>query len=90
LASHRTWLVCVVEGITVAEVAYRSLASVYEWLVGEELTSPAGSARAFETVTSGLGSEARILDCACGIGLLAVGLAQAGELPSVSRTGICG
>jgi len=62
----------------VAEVAYRSLASVYEWLVGEELTSPAGSARAFETVTSGLGSEARILDCACGIGLLAVGLAQAG------------
>ena len=26
-----------VEGITVAEVAYRSLASVYEWLVGEEL-----------------------------------------------------
>ena len=78
MASHGTWLVCVVEGITVAEVAYRSLASVYEWLVGEELTSPAGSARAFETVTSGLGSEARILDCACGIGLLAVGLAQAG------------
>jgi 2-polyprenyl-3-methyl-5-hydroxy-6-metoxy-1,4-benzoquinol methylase len=67
-----------VEGITVAEVAYRSLAWVYEWLVGEELTSPAGSARAFETVTSGLGSQARILDCACGIGLLAVGLAQAG------------
>jgi len=62
----------------VAEVSYRSLASVYEWLVGEELTSPVGSARAFETVTSGLGPGARIRDCACGIGLLAVGLAQAG------------
>ncbi len=61
-----------------AEVAYGSLASVYEWLVAEAKTSPAGSAQAFEMVTAGLAPGAQILDCSCGIGLLAVGLAQAG------------
>src|SRR6059058_2803504 len=66
------------EGITVGEVAYGSLASVYEWLVPDDKASPAGSARAFEMVTAGLDPGAEILDCACGIGLLAVGLAEAG------------
>ena len=60
------------------EVAYGSLASVYEWLVSDAKASPAGNAQAFERVTAGLEPGARILDCACGIGLLAVGLAEAG------------
>jgi len=62
----------------VGEVAYGSLASVYEWLVPDAKASPAGSAQALEMVTAGLGPGAQILDCACGIGLLAVGLAEAG------------
>ena len=61
-----------------AEISYRSLAPVYEWLIPTELTTPAGSARAFEIVTERLRPGARILDCSCGIGLLAVGLAEAG------------
>ena len=61
-----------------AGVAYGALASVYEWLVADAKASPAGSAQAFEMVTAELDPGARILDCACGIGLLAVGLAQAG------------
>ena len=60
------------------EVAYGSLASVYEWLVSDAKASPAGNAQAFEMVTAGLDPGAQILDCACGIGLLAVGLAEAG------------
>src|SRR3954452_9808272 len=70
--------VCASEEATVSEVAYESLASVYEWLVPDDKASPAGSARAFEMVTAGLDPGAQILDCACGIGLLAVGLAEAG------------
>jgi SAM-dependent methyltransferase len=64
--------------MVVSEVAYGSLASVYEWLVGDAKVTPAGSAQAFETVTAGLTPDAEILDCSCGIGLLAVGLAEAG------------
>ncbi len=60
------------------EVAYGSLASVYEWLVSDAKASPAGNAQAFGVVTAGLDPGAQILDCACGIGLLAVGLAEAG------------
>jgi len=60
------------------EGAYRSLASVYEWLVSDTKASPAGNAQAFEAVTAGLAPGAEILDCACGIGLLAVGLVEAG------------
>lgn len=61
-----------------SEVAYGSLASVYEWLVGDDKVTPAGSAQAFDDVTAGLAPDAAILDCSCGIGLLAVGLAEAG------------
>ncbi|WP_461164089.1 class I SAM-dependent methyltransferase [Arthrobacter sp. R4-81] len=60
------------------EVAYGSLASVYEWLVPDAKASPAGNAQGFEMVTAGLDPGGQILDCACGIGLLAVGLAEAG------------
>jgi SAM-dependent methyltransferase len=62
----------------VSEVAYGSLASVYEWLVGDAKVTPGGSAHAFDSVTAGLAPGAEILDCSCGIGLLAVGLAEAG------------
>jgi SAM-dependent methyltransferase len=67
-----------VGGITVGEVAYGSLAWVYEWLVPDAKASPAGNAQALGMVTAGLGPGAQVLDCACGIGLLAVGLAEAG------------
>ena len=54
--------VCAWKGITVGEVAYGSLASVYEWLVPDAMASPAGSAQAFEMVTAGLDQGAQILD----------------------------
>jgi SAM-dependent methyltransferase len=59
-----------------AEVPYDTLADVYDWLVPEELLTPQGSAAAFaEHVEPG----ARVLDCACGTGTLAVGLALGGH-----------
>jgi SAM-dependent methyltransferase len=57
---------------------YRTLAEVYDYLVPEALLSPEGSAAAFATVTEELAPGARVLDCACGTGTLAVGLALAG------------
>jgi SAM-dependent methyltransferase len=68
-------------------MAYGSLASVYEWLVPDAKVSPSGNAQAFETVTAGLGPRAQILDCACGIGLLAVGLAEAGFVVTACDAG---
>lgn len=61
-----------------AESAYRSLASVYDWLVPDQLATPDGNLAAYEAVTSRLRPGARVLDASCGIGLLAVGLARAG------------
>ena len=57
---------------------YDTLAEVYDWLVPEALLEPEGSAAAFETVLAELPSGARVLDCACGTGTLAVGLALRG------------
>jgi SAM-dependent methyltransferase len=57
---------------------YRSLADVYDFLVPEALLSPEGSAAAFDGVLGGLAPGARVLDCACGTGTLAVGLALQG------------
>ena len=55
--------------------AYDTIAAVYEFLVPDELLTPEGSAAAFaEHVEPG----ARVLDCACGPGTLAVGLALRG------------
>ena len=51
---------------------YRSLAEVYDFLVPESLLSPEGSAAAFEPL---LDPGMRVLDCACGTGTLAAGLA---------------
>jgi SAM-dependent methyltransferase len=57
---------------------YGSLAEVYDFLVPEPLLSPEGSVAAFAMVTDELPAGARVLDCACGTGTLAVGLALQG------------
>ena len=57
---------------------YDTLADVYDWLVPEPLLAPEGSAAAFEMVLGELSPGARVLDCACGTGTLAVGLALRG------------
>ena len=58
--------------------AYAELAAVYEFTVPEAMLSPAGSVAAFGQFAAGLGAGGSVLDCACGIGMLAVGLAEAG------------
>jgi SAM-dependent methyltransferase len=57
---------------------YETLADVYEWLVPDPLLTPEGSAEAFAPELAELGPGARVLDCAAGIGTLAVGLALRG------------
>ena len=57
---------------------YDTLADFYDFLVPEALLSPEGSAAAFEDVVAELPAGARVLDCACGTGTLAVGLALRG------------
>ena len=57
---------------------YDTLADVYDWLVPESLLAPEGSAAAFDAVLRELSPGARVLDCACGTGTLAVGLALRG------------
>ena len=59
-----------------ADGAYDTIACVYDYLVPDALLSPRGSAGAFgQYVAPG----ARVLDCACGTGTLAVGLALRGH-----------
>ena len=57
---------------------YDTLADVYDFLVPEALLEPEGSAAAFAPVIADLPAGARVLDCACGTGTLAVGLALRG------------
>jgi SAM-dependent methyltransferase len=57
---------------------YETLASVYEFLVPDELLEPEGAAAAFGDVAGQLAPGARVLDCAAGTGQLAVGLALRG------------
>ena len=57
---------------------YDTLADVYDFLVPEALLEPEGSAAAFAPVLADLPPGARVLDCACGTGTLAVGLALRG------------
>jgi SAM-dependent methyltransferase len=61
------------EVITVA--GYGALADVYEWLVPDDKLTPAGAVAAFSDLVKSLPPRARVLDCACGTGQLAVGLA---------------
>ncbi|MGH9012066.1 MAG: class I SAM-dependent methyltransferase [Acidimicrobiia bacterium] len=59
------------------DVAYDGLADVYDWLVPEALLTPEGTVAAFSGLVA-LPPGGRVLDCACGIGQLAVGLALLG------------
>jgi SAM-dependent methyltransferase len=57
---------------------YDTLAAVYDWLVRPaDLLTPHGNAEAFDGLVD-LPPGARLLDCACGTGHLAVGLALRG------------
>lgn len=58
--------------------AYNELAEVYEWLISDAKLAPAAFAASFDDVLSLLPSGARVLDCSCGTGQLAVGLAGRG------------
>ena len=64
--------------MTATPRSYDTLAGVYEWLVPEPLLTPQGAARAFDSVIDTVPAGARVLDCACGTGQLAVGLALRG------------
>lgn len=58
---------------------YGELSEVYEWLIGDDKVTPAQAAAAYgNDVVGVLPPDARILDCACGTGQLAVGLAGLG------------
>ena len=59
-----------------ADGTYDTIAGVYEYLVPDALLSPRGSAAAFAQYVE---PGARVLDCACGTGTLAVGLALRGH-----------
>jgi SAM-dependent methyltransferase len=58
-------------------VAYDGLADVYDWLIPGALLTPEGTVAAFSGLVS-LPPGGRVLDSACGIGQLAVGLALQG------------
>ena len=57
---------------------YGELAEVYEWLISDAKVTPAAFAAAFEDVIDLLPTDAHVLDCSCGTGQLAVGLAGLG------------
>jgi SAM-dependent methyltransferase len=57
---------------------YETLAGVYEWLMPDGKLTPAGSVDAFGDVVRSLPVDAHVLDCSCGTGQLAVGLAARG------------
>lgn len=58
---------------------YEALSEVYEWLIGDDKLTPAQAAEVYySAVVGALPTNARVLDCACGTGQLAVGLAGLG------------
>ena len=57
---------------------YDELAEVYEWLISDVKLTPADFAAAFADVIAALPPNAQVLDCSCGTGQLAVGLAGLG------------
>ena len=57
---------------------YGALPDVYEWLIPDAKLTPAGSVAAFGDLVKSLPPNTRVLDCACGTGQLAVGLAGLG------------
>jgi SAM-dependent methyltransferase len=58
--------------------SYDVLADVYEWLISDAKLAPAEFAASFDDVLSLLPPNAHVLDCSCGTGQLAVGLAGRG------------
>lgn len=62
----------------VVVTGYDVLAEVYEWLISDAKLPPAEFAAAFADVTCLLPANAQVLDCSCGTGQLAVGLAGLG------------
>lgn len=57
---------------------YDVLAEVYEWLISDAKLPPAEFAASFDGVLTLLPPNADVLDCSCGTGQLAVGLAGRG------------
>lgn len=57
---------------------YEALPDVYEWLIPYAKLTPEGSVAALDDLVRSLPSGARVLDCSCGTGQLAVGLAELG------------
>ncbi|WP_326834931.1 class I SAM-dependent methyltransferase [Amycolatopsis rhabdoformis] len=57
---------------------YDALAEVYEWLISDPKLAPAEFAASFDDVLNLLPPNAHVLDCSCGTGQLAVGLAGLG------------
>ncbi|MFC7912083.1 SAM-dependent methyltransferase, partial [Streptomyces nigra] len=58
----------------IAVAGYGALSDVYEWLIGEDRLTPANAAAVYYSdVVGSLPPNARVLDCACGTGQLAVG-----------------
>lgn len=57
---------------------YDELAGVYEWLITDAKLAPADFAASFDDVLDLLPPNAHVLDCSCGTGQLAVGLAGRG------------
>jgi len=66
----------VTEVVVVA--GYDALAEVYEWLISDAKLAPAEFAASFDDVLRLLPSNGHVLDCSCGTGQLAVGLAGRG------------
>ena len=62
----------------VVVAGYDALAEVYEWLISDAKLTPAQFAASFQDATRLLPPNARVLDCSCGTGQLAVGLAGLG------------
>jgi cyclopropane fatty-acyl-phospholipid synthase-like methyltransferase len=63
----------------IAVAGYGALSDVYEWLIGDDKLTPAKAAAVYYSdVVGSLPPNARVLDCACGTGQLAVGLASLG------------
>ena len=57
---------------------YDALAEVYEWLISDAKLAPTAFAASFDDVLSLLPPNAHVLDCSCGTGQLAIGLAGRG------------
>lgn len=57
---------------------YGALSEVYEWVISDGMLTPADSVAAFSDLVKSLPPNTRVLDCACGTGQLAVGLASLG------------